>query len=72
MRKKVNPHPFCVSGMVAIIQCPAVFQIDELNSKLMSKTEELMDRQTKWMEATEALRKKEDEVKKMENQYGID
>lgn len=41
--------------------------MDELNTKLMSKTEELIDRQNKWMESTEALRKKEDELKKMES-----
>lgn len=42
-------------------------KVDDLNSKVVSKTEELMDRQTKWMEVTEALRKKEDELKKTEN-----
>lgn len=40
--------------------------MEELNGKLLSKTEELMDRQTKWMEVTESLRKKEDELKKQE------
>ena len=33
----------------------------------MSKTEELVDRQTKWMDVTEELRKKQDEMKKTEN-----
>lgn len=32
----------------------------------MSKQEEIIDKQTKCMEATEGLRKKEDEVKKLE------
>lgn len=32
----------------------------------MSKQEEIIDKQTKCMDATEALRKKEDEVKKLE------
>ncbi len=41
--------------------------MEELNGKMMSKTEELMDRQTKWMEVTESLRKKEDEIKKQES-----
>lgn len=40
--------------------------MEELNSKLMSKQDELIDRQSKWMEVTETLRKKEDEMKKTE------
>lgn len=35
----------------------------------MVKKEELMDRQTKWIEATEAFRKKEDEMKLKDAMY---
>lgn len=43
--------------------------MNELSGKLTSKQDELIDRQTKWMEVTEALRKKEDDVKEMESRY---
>ena len=46
-----------------------MLQVEELSNKLMSKQEELIDKQTKCMDATEALRKKEDEVKKLEGRY---
>lgn len=43
-----------------------VLQVDELSGKLMAKQDEIIDKQTKCMDATEALRKKEEEMKKME------
>ena len=45
----------------------SVFQMEDLSNRLMSKQDELVERQRKFMEITDSLRKKEDEIKKLEN-----
>ncbi len=41
-------------------------RVEELQTKLVAKTEELMEAQKTWMEVREALRKTEDEVQRKE------
>ncbi len=40
--------------------------MEELQTKLVAKTEELMEAQKTWMEVRESLRKTEDEVQRKE------
>jgi len=46
-------------------------KVEELQSKLVTKTEELMEAQKTWMELKEFLRKKEDEVQKRDRRSAI-
>ncbi len=41
-------------------------RVEELQTKLVAKTEELMEAQKTWMEVRESLRKTEDEVQRKE------
>ena len=44
-------------------------QVEDLMTKLMQKNEELMDRQTKWIEVTEDRRKKEEALRVKDDVY---
>jgi len=44
-------------------------KVEELQTKLTSNLEDLMSKQNMWMEATSAVRKKDDELRSKDNMY---